>query len=193
MVLDVLVFMLSLNCSMDFRPNFWGGFDTAMLEEWNITTITNCYQVDKFPSNYHDYENLENTLSNVENSNDITITQTRPVNFTTYIDKILLNQNLIDLQERQHKQVVFLTKYSKSVFQRDDAAGISYPSENIAFVRNNYFYSTGTLSHEILHLVLKEEGYPKSCYVDKVHENQFKFSLKQIGDQDYPIIAKFNC
>ena len=185
--------MLSLNCSVDYRPNFWGGFDTAMLEEWNIDTITNCYQVDKFPFNYGDYENLANTLSNVENNKDITISQTRPANFTTYFDKILLNQSMTDLQKSQHKQVVFLTEYSKSVFQRDDAAGISYPSENIAFVRNNYFYSTGTLSHEILHLVLEEKGYSKSCFVDKVHENQFKFILRQIGNQDYPIINKFNC
>jgi hypothetical protein len=88
---------------------------------------------------------------------------------------------------------VFLTEYSEQVFQKALASGVAYPTENIAFVENNFGYSTGTLSHELLHLVLEEQGHEKGCYVDSVHENQFKCELKQIGDNMRPVIKKFDC
>jgi hypothetical protein len=110
--------------------------------------------------------------------------------FTTYIN-VLLGQGVPDMQEKQ--QVVFLTKHSEQVFQRPLASGVAYPTENLTFVENNFGYSTGNLSHELLHLVLEEQGHEKSCYVDMVHENQFKYRLKQMGDNMRPVVKKFDC
>ena len=92
--------------------------------------------------------------------------------------------------------MVFLTEYSDSVFIKPTARGIAYVEEYLAFVQNNFEYSTSTLSHEILHLALKEQGHEKACYVDKVHENQYLFSLKRINNDTkgvFPIIKKFGC
>ncbi len=234
MVLEVLVFMLSLNCTEDFESNYWEGFDSAMIDEWNIMTTTSCYQLDEFPSDFSDYRDLkeeaiiaaavvaaqennnndddvDDTDNNMMSSDIITIVH-HPIDFTTYFDKLLLLSNHStndndDSEERQkQQQVVFITQYSKAVFQIENAAGVSYPSENIAFVRSDLFYTTKSLSHEILHLVLEEEGYPKGCYIDKVHENHFKPSLGKVAKDDedndnnymrsayyYQIIARFDC
>jgi hypothetical protein len=70
---------------------------------------------------------------------------------------------------------------------------VAYPTENLAFVQNNFEYSAGTLSHELLHLVLEQQAHEKNCYVDLVHENQFKYGLKQIGNNMRPVIKKFYC
>lgn len=59
--------------------------------------------------------------------------------------------------------------------------------------RKQLWIHTGTLSHELLHLVLEEQGQKKSCYVDRVHENQFEYELKEIGKNVRPAIKKFNC
>jgi hypothetical protein len=48
-------------------------------------------------------------------------------------------------------------------------------------------------SHEILHLVLEKQGHEKSCYVDKVHENQFRYELKRMDENKHPVIKKFDC
>lgn len=92
-------------------------------------------------------------------------------------------------------QVVFLTQYCQNIFQRDEAEGIAYPGQDIGFVKNNYYDSTAALNHEILHLVLEENGYPKSCYIDKVHRSQFNLVLKEIGPngEKYSLIEKFDC
>jgi hypothetical protein len=194
MVLEVLVFMLSLDCSADFNHDFWTGFDMGMADEWSINATTSCYQISNLPSDIYSYESLADRIIAEEKNNVTSTAEIQPVDFTTYIDR-LLSQTTISRQqeEKLQQQVVFLTDYSESVFQRGDANGIAYPTENIAFVRNNYAYSTATLSHEVLHLVLEEEGYPQSCYVDRVHENQFSFSLKEMGDGEYPIVNRFDC
>lgn len=44
----------------------------------------------------------------------------------------------------------------------------------------------------ILHLVLEEQRNEKSCYVDMVHENQFRYELKEMGENKRPVIKKFD-
>jgi hypothetical protein len=63
----------------------------------------------------------------------------------------------------------------------------------MAFVENNFGYSTAAASHEILHLVLEEEGYDKACYSDLVHENQFRYELKEMGGNKHAVLKKFDC
>jgi hypothetical protein len=75
----------------------------------------------------------------------------------------------------------------------DQALGVAQPAWNTGSVKFNGEYTTTTLSHETLHSVLEDLGYPKACYVDKVHENQFSFSLKEMGDGEYPIVNRFDC
>lgn len=58
----------------------------------------------------------------------------------------------------------------------DKAGGIAQPTENFGAVEFNYDDSTKTVSCETLHLILKEMGYPKSCYVEAVHENANKYT-----------------
>lgn len=41
-VIEVMIFMISLDCSLDYDGSFWQGFDKAMQEEWNMTSITAC-------------------------------------------------------------------------------------------------------------------------------------------------------
>lgn len=185
MELEVLIFMLSTNCPLDFDPEFWSGFDVAIFEEWNITATTSCYEITEFPSTLYEYKSLANKILMEMDAN--TVGQAN--DFTTYINR-LLSQSVLDAQEQQ---VVFLTERSEQVFQSHLARGIAYPTENLAFVHNNFGYSTGTLSHELLHLVLEEQGQGKDCYVDKVHENQFRYALKEIGENMRPVIKKFDC
>lgn len=187
MGLEVLIFMLSVNCPLDFDSELWSGFDGAMSEEWNITATTSCYEIKEFPSSLYEYKDLAKRILTEMNANTTTAGQAN--DFTTYING-LLGQSMLDTPGQQ---IVFLTEHSEQVFQRPLARGIAYPTENLAFVKNNFGYSTGTLSHELLHLVLEEQGYEKSCYVDKVHENQFKYELKEIGENMRPVIKKFDC
>jgi hypothetical protein len=64
----------------------------------------------------------------------------------------------------------------------------------MAFVENNFEYSTAAVSHEILYLVLEEQGHYRSCYYsDKVHENQFRYELKEMGKNKHPVLKKFDC
>ena len=180
MVLEVLIFMLSVNCSLGFDQNFWGDFDGAMASEWNVTTATSCYEIDQFPADRAEYRNLANRLASQQ-------TSTASVDFTSYIDNLL--------EGRQGKQVVFLTEWSQPIFRHYAAGGIAYVKEDVAFVKNNMEYSTGNLSHEVLHLALEEEGYDKACYADKVHENQHLFAMEKMGPSgnSYPIVKKFDC
>lgn len=183
MVLEVLIFMLSIDCSSGFDQNFWGDFDGAMLNEWNITTVTSCHEVDQFPTSLAEYKSLANRLASEQ-------TGTSSVDFTGYIDNLLAGA-----EGRQGKQVVFLTQFSLPVFRNYAAGGISYVKQDMAFVKNNMDYSTGNLSHEVLHLALEEEGYDKACYADKVHENQHLFVMEKMGSSgnSYPILKKFDC
>lgn len=71
--------------------------------------------------------------------------------------------------------------FAAGPFQKPLASEIAYPTENVAFVENDFEYSTGTLSHELFHLGLEELGCKKSCYVDKVHENQFRYEMIEMG------------
>lgn len=183
---EVLIFMISMNCQLDFDPALWSGFDAALMEEWNITATTSCHEVEDYPSNLYAYKRLANKMLADANS---TATAWRASDFTTYIDSIL-SQDQFDVQE---EQVVFLTKHSDKIFQKLTASGVAYPTENLAFVENNFEYSTAAVSHEILHLVLEEEGHGKSCYVDAVHENQSRYELKEMGKNNHPVIKKFDC
>lgn len=202
MVLEVLVFMLSLNCSADFEPDYWAGFDVAMTDEWNIGTTTDCYQIDEFPANFSDYIDLKNEViiavaatgdgpTRISNNTD-------SIDFTSFIDNLLLYHGNITSDQKigsQQQQVVFVTEYSKSVFQIENASGVAYPSNNIAFVRSDTFYTVKALNHEILHLVLEEEGHPDWCYIDKVHEGQSNLSVNNVVENGhvYRLIGKFEC
>ncbi|MEW6603730.1 MAG: hypothetical protein AB1351_03455 [Thermoproteota archaeon] len=178
--------MLSTNCQLDFDPDFWSDFDVVMMQEWNISTITDCHAVDDYPSNLYAYKSLANRMLADTDSTKIAMQSS---DFTTYINSIL-GQSQLDVQK---EQVVFLTKYSNKIFQKLTASGVAYPTENLAFVKNNFEYSTAAVSHETLHLVLEEKGHGKSCYVDAVHENQFRYELKEMGKNKHPVIKKFDC
>jgi hypothetical protein len=172
--------MISMNCPLDFDSELWSGFDAAMALEWNVTAATGCHEVEQFPSTLREYDDLAWTLAAREQNS------TAIASVSAYIDRLLT-------QGAREQQVVFLTKHSDQVFQKPLASGVAYPSENVAFVENNFGYSTASLSHEILHLVLEEEGHKKSCYVDLVHENQLKYELMQMDDNKRPVIKKFDC
>lgn len=178
---EILIFMMSMNCPLDFDSELWSGFDAAMAQEWNVTVTTGCYETEQFPSNLREYEKLAGTMLAERESNSTAVTST-----AAYIDRLLA-------QGDREQQVVFLTKHSLQVFQKPLASGVAYPSENMAFVDNNFEYSTAPLSHEILHLVLEEEGHDKGCYVDMVHENQLKYDLLQMGENKLPVIKRFDC
>ena len=183
---EVLVFMISMNCPLDFDSELWSGFDAAMLQEWNITAATSCQEVDRFPSNLYAYKSLANTILMETNT---TAVASHGGGFTAYIDG-LLGRSMLGTPEQQ---VVFLTEHSELVFQKPLASGVAYPTENMAFVENNFEYSTATVSHELLHLVLEEQGHEKSCYVDEVHENQLKYALIEMGGNKRPILDRFDC
>jgi hypothetical protein len=189
--------MISMNCQLDFDPDFWSGFDTAMMEEWNIAVTTSCHEVeDHYPSNLYAYKSLASRLlladATTTTSNSTTAIAEQATNdFTIYINSIL-GEGQFDVRGEE-KQVVFLTEYSDRVFLKPTASGVAYPTENLAFVKNNFEYSTAATSHEILHLVLEAEGYEKSCYADAVHENQFKYELEDMGGNKYPVMKKFDC
>lgn len=117
---EVLIFMISMNCPLDFDSELWSGFDTAMLQEWNITAATSCQEVDRFPSGLYAYKNLANTILTEANT-------------------------------------------------------------------------TAAVSHKLLHLVLEDRGHEKSCYVDEVHENQFRYALMEMGGNKRPILERFDC
>lgn len=184
---EVFIFMVSMNCQLDFDHDFWSDFDAAMMHEWNITTITGCHEVESFPSSIYAYKNLASRM--IAQDINSTVVAVQVSDFTAYIDA-LLDQDMPDVQT---EQVVFLTKHSDKIFQKPLASGVAYPTENIAFVENNFEYSTAATSHEILHLLLEAEGHEKSCYVDAVHENQFRYELKEMGKNKHPIIKKFDC
>jgi hypothetical protein len=177
---EVLIFMVSINCQVDFDSDFWSGFDAAMAEEWSINATTACHDVEEFPSTLYEYNDLAGEL--VESETAVA----GVIDVTAYIDAILN-------QEAPTEQIVFLTKYSEQVFQKPLASGVAYPTENLAFVENNFGYSTAAASHEILHLVLEEEGYEKECYSDMVHENQFRYELKEMGGSKHAVLKKFDC
>jgi hypothetical protein len=71
----------------------------------------------------------------------------------------------------------------------DRAYGVAQPSVNFGAVEYNYQESTKTLSHETLHLMLEEMGYPKGRYVDAVHDNSYRFARYH----DVMILAHFDC
>lgn len=168
---------MTVNCPLDFDSELWSGFDTAMAQEWNVTVTTSCHESERFPSTLREYGDLAETVM-AERENLTAI-----ASVTAYIDLLLA-------QGDHEQQVVFLTEHSQQVFQKPLASGVAYPSENLAFVENNFGYSTASLSHEILHLVLEEQEHEKSRYVDMVHENQLKYELMQMCDNKRPVIKK---
>jgi hypothetical protein len=172
--------MMSMNCHLDFDTEFWSGFDAAMAQEWNVTATTDCHETEQFPSTLRKYDELAGTLVARE-QNSTTI-----ASVSAYIDRLLA-------RDAREQQVVFLTEHSQEVFQKPLASGVAYPSEDVAFVENNFEYSTAALSHEILHLVLEEEGHDKGCYVDLVHENQLRYELIQMDKNKWPVIKNFDC
>lgn len=183
---EVLIFMISINCPVDFDSDVWSGFDAAMSEEWSINATTNCHGVEKFPSTLYEYRDLAGEILAAREAN-VTAVAGQAFDLTAYIDGIL-GQSAPGTE-----QVVFLTEHSEQVFQKISASGVAYPTENMAFVENNFEYSTAAISHEILHLVLEEQGYERSCYADKVHENQFKYELKEMGGNKHAVLKKFDC
>lgn len=63
--IEVLVFMLSLNCQADFDGSFWGDFDAALAEEWGIYAATDCRQIDGsggMPSTFHEYSSMADDI-----------------------------------------------------------------------------------------------------------------------------------
>jgi hypothetical protein len=72
----------------------------------------------------------------------------------------------------------------------DRAHGVAQPTENFGAVNFNYQESTKVVSHETLHLMLEEAGYPQSCYVDAVHEHAYSFARY---DDNVMILAHFDC
>lgn len=184
---EVFIFMVSMNCQLDFDHDFWFDFDAAMMHEWNITAITGCHGVESFPSSIYAYKNLASRI--IAQDENSTVVAGKASDFTAYIDA-LLDQNRRNIQL---EQVVFLTKHSDKIFQKPLASVVAYQTENMAFAENNFEYSTAATSHEILHLVLEAERHEKSCYVDAVHESQFKYELNEMGKNKHPIIKKFDC
>jgi hypothetical protein len=177
---EVLIFMMSMNCQLDFDSELWSDFDGAMAQEWNVTVTTGCYETKQFPSTLREYDELAETLTTMEQNS------TSIATVSAYIDRLLA-------QGANEQQVVFLTEHTQRVFQKPLASGVAYPSENLAFVENNFEYSTAALSHEILHLILEEEGHGKRCYVDLVHENQLRYEMIQMRENKRPVIKNFNC
>ena len=182
---EVLIFMISVNCPVDFDSDLWSGFDTAMTEEWNINATTSCYRVDEFPSTLYEYRDLAEEILAAREAN-VTTVAGQAFDLTAYIDGILRQD------APSTEQVVFLTEHSEQVFQKLAASGVAYPTENMAFVENNFEYSTAAISHEVLHLVLEEQGHDRSCYADKVHEHQFKYELKEMGGNKHAVLKKFD-
>lgn len=70
------------------------------------------------------------------------------------------------------------------------ASGMAQPTENFGAVEFNYEESTKVLSHETLHLMLEEAGYPKSCYVNAVHDNAYNYARHY---NNIMILAHFDC
>lgn len=47
----VIVTFLSLNCTLDFNEDYWKLFDSAMMQEWNVTATSFCLEVERYPTN----------------------------------------------------------------------------------------------------------------------------------------------
>jgi hypothetical protein len=85
---EVLIFMFSMNCPLDFDSELWSGFGSAMSEEWNITATTSCHEVTEFPSSLHEYKSTAKSIL-MERDANFTAVAERAGGFTTYIDSIL--------------------------------------------------------------------------------------------------------
>lgn len=72
----------------------------------------------------------------------------------------------------------------------DRAQGVAQTTVNFGAVEFNYEQSAKVVSHETLHLMLEERGYPKSCYVDAVHEHAYSFARY---DGNVMIVQHFDC
>ena len=72
----------------------------------------------------------------------------------------------------------------------DQALGVAQPDLNTGAVKFNGEYTTTTLSHETLHLILEDLGYPKACYVDGVHKHASEFA--RYGD-NVMVMQHFDC
>lgn len=181
--------MLSLDCSVDYDNDFWTGFSQEMESEWAVDTGAGCHEIEEFPSRITQYVELRDRYLDMHGPDIQSTASDSPVtNFTAYIDSLLSGN--VKSSSSQQDQVVFLTKFSQNVFRNEFADGIAYVKHDLALVRNNYHYSTGTISHEMLHLVLEEQGKSRACFHDAVHDHQYDY---KINLPSYSIINKFEC
>jgi hypothetical protein len=147
----VILLYPPVNCDIDFDRDFWAKYDSAMAQEWNISSQTIC--LDQLTE--EEQADLQAILQRV-GLNVIVMQDDNPI-----VDGI-----------------------------NDRAYGMAQPSVNFGAVEFNYKESTKTLSHETLHLMLEEMGYPKSCYVDAVHDNAYHFARYH---DNIMIMAQFDC
>lgn len=140
-----------IDCETDFDYDFWAKYDSAMLEEWNISSQTLCLE----GLNEQEKEDLQSALQRVGQN------------------VIIMSVDNVVLEGMNHR-----------------ARGVAQPSENFGKVEFNYEESSKVLSHETLHLMLEQIGYPKSCYVDAVHENAYRYARYY---DSVMILAHFDC
>ncbi|AFU57970.1 hypothetical protein Ngar_c10280 [Candidatus Nitrososphaera gargensis Ga9.2] len=139
------------DCKTDFDQDFWAKYDSAMAQEWGISSQTIC--LDQL--NEQEKADLQTALHRV-------------------------GLNVIVMQD--NNQIIHGIN--------DRAQGVAQPTVNFGAVEFNYEYSAKVVSHETLHLMLEERGYPKSCYVDAVHEHAY--TLARYYD-NIMIIQHFEC
>lgn len=146
----VVLFYPPLDCETDFDADQWAAYDSAMAQEWNISSQTIC--LDK--------------LVEQDKADLLTALQGAGLNVIVMQDDNTIVRGL-----------------------NDRAQGVAQPALNFGSVEFNYQESTKVLSHETLHLMLEEAGHQKSCYVDAVHDNAYRF----VKYDDVMIMAQFEC
>jgi hypothetical protein len=147
----LVLFYPPADCETSFDPEFWAEYDSAMAEEWGVSSQTIC--LDKL----------------------------------TIIEKAELQS---DLQKLGLNVIVMSADDHFLDGINDQALGVAQPAWNTGSVKFNGEYTTTTLSHETLHLVLEDLGYPKACYVDKVHEHASEFARY---NDNIMVVQHFDC
>lgn len=96
-------------------------------------------------------------------------------------------------------QVLFILPYDPDIHRSQITRGVALPQDNIAFVQSkpNGRTLSETTSHEILHLVLEEQGYDKDCYSQKVHKYAYREPLAAYSTHwifnHVEIVSRFSC
>lgn len=96
-------------------------------------------------------------------------------------------------------QSVFITPYEPGIHNSQITRGVAILKDDIAFVQSkpNGRTLSETTSHEILHLVLEEQGYDKSCYSNKVHRFAYREPLAVYVEHwifnHVEIVSRFSC